>query len=59
MAEGIAREELDALLARAQEYFPDATEVIDAGSLSPALVVHTGPGLLGIVVQNLDEQPGL
>ena len=54
MAEGIAREELDA-----QEYFPDATEVIDAGSLSPALVVHTGPGLLGIVVQNLDEQPGL
>lgn len=59
MAEGIAREELDALLARAQEYFPDAAEVIDAGSLSPALVVHTGPGLLGIVVQNLDEQPGL
>ena len=52
MANGMAQEEMDALLADAPMDFALASEIIDGGNLSPALVVHTGPGLLGIVVQN-------
>ena len=52
MAQGDAEEELERIFSQLPENFPDATEYIDGKDISPALVVHTGPGLIGIVVQN-------
>lgn len=50
-ADGFAEADKEKLLSQAREKFPQASEIIDGGHLSPALVVHTGPGLLGCVVQ--------
>jgi DegV family protein with EDD domain len=47
-----AQEEADELLAALKAALPDFRYEID-GDLTPALVVHTGPGLLGIGVQVL------
>jgi len=49
---GAAQEEADALLAQMKEHLPDSRIVIE-GQITPALVVHTGPGLIGIGVQRL------
>ncbi len=49
---GAAQEEADALLAEMKERLPDARITIE-GQITPALVVHTGPGLIGIGVQRL------
>lgn len=50
---GDAEDEARAIYERASELFPAAKEVY-FGQISPALVVHTGPGLVGIGVQRLD-----
>jgi len=49
---GGAQDEADALLAEMKERLPDARFAIE-GQITPALVVHTGPGLIGIGVQRL------
>jgi len=49
---GAAKEEADALLATLKERLPDFRIAIE-GQITPALVVHTGPGLIGIGVQCL------
>jgi fatty acid-binding protein DegV len=49
---GAAQEEAEALLAAMKQRLPDFGYEID-GPLTPALVVHTGPGLIGIGVQVL------
>ncbi len=49
---GDAKEEADALLAALKERLPNPRYVIE-GQITPALVVHTGPGLIGIGVQSL------
>ncbi|MCH4184915.1 MAG: DegV family protein [Eggerthellaceae bacterium] len=52
---GDAEAEAEALIDRAKnEVFPNARSII-GGQISPALVVHTGPGLIGIGVQELDD----
>ncbi|MDO4443075.1 MAG: DegV family protein [Slackia sp.] len=51
---GGALEEAQGLLAAACEALPDAEEVL-FNQISPALVVHTGPGLIGIGVQVLER----
>ena len=38
---------------RLEQEFPQVKEIF-FGQISPALVVHTGPGLLGVGVQLLD-----
>ncbi|MBM7688066.1 fatty acid-binding protein DegV [Enterococcus ureilyticus] len=53
VAQGQAVEEAEAFYAKLKEQFPQA-EKIYFGTISPALVVHTGPGLLGIGIQLLD-----
>lgn len=53
VAHGQALEEAEAFFAKLKEHFPQA-EKIYFGTISPALVVHTGPGLLGIGIQLLD-----
>lgn len=45
--------EANEMKARLQEAFPQATEIL-FGEISPALVVHTGPGLLGVGVEIID-----
>ncbi|EAC5524859.1 DegV family protein, partial [Listeria monocytogenes] len=40
--------------ARLEAEFPKVKEIL-FGQISPALVVHTGPGLLGIGIQLLEE----
>lgn len=50
---GDAEKEARDIYDRAAELFPAAKEVY-FGQISPALVVHTGPGLVGIGVQRLD-----
>ncbi len=50
---GDAEEEARAIYNRADELFPHAKELYFE-QISPALVVHTGPGLLGIGVQRMD-----
>jgi DegV family protein with EDD domain len=55
VAQGMAEEEARKILADAPAYFPDAQQIVDAKELSPVLVVHTGPGLIGFVLQTLDE----
>lgn len=51
---GGAQSEARALLSSVCEALPHADEVLFE-QISPALVVHTGPGLIGIGVQILDE----
>jgi DegV family protein with EDD domain len=49
---GAAKAEADALLASLKAQLPNYRIVIE-GQITPALVVHTGPGLIGIGVQRL------
>lgn len=49
---GAAKEEADALLAEMKRRLPDFRHAIE-GQITPSLVVHTGPGLIGIGVQRL------
>jgi DegV family protein with EDD domain len=42
------------LFAHVKEVFADAESIRDYGDVSPALIVHTGPGLVGICCQVLD-----
>ncbi|MHC5227660.1 DegV family protein [Enterococcus sp. LJL99] len=53
VAQGKAEEEAKEFYDKLKEAFPQA-EKIYFGTISPALVVHTGPGLLGVGVQILD-----
>lgn len=50
---GDARAEADELLAELKTHLPGYGYAIE-GQITPALVVHTGPGLIGIGVQRLD-----
>lgn len=52
--QGRAEKEAEAL----KEKFKDLENVCELyiSSISPALVVHTGPGLLGLVVQPVEEE---
>lgn len=50
VAQGDAMEEGLQLKAKLEEKFPNAKEIL-FGTISPALVVHTGPGLLGMGIQ--------
>ena len=52
VAHGDAEAEARAIAAQLHEQFPQAGEVL-FGQISPALVVHTGPGLVGIGVSVL------
>jgi DegV family protein with EDD domain len=49
---GAAKEEADALLATLKARLPSYRIAIE-GQITPALVVHTGPGLIGVGVQCL------
>lgn len=53
VAHGRAAAEAAALLEEAKRVLPDAKEYFES-LVSAALVVHTGPGLLGIGIQRLD-----
>lgn len=53
VAHGALEEEAIEMKARFEREFPNAQEIY-FGQISPALVVHTGPGLLGIGVQILE-----
>ena len=50
---GNAKEEADALVKEIKETFPNVEKIFE-GQISPALVVHTGPGLIGIGIQGLE-----
>ncbi len=52
VVQGAAAEEGRALMAAMKERLPDFRYAIEE-QLTPALVVHTGPGLIGIGVQRL------
>lgn len=52
VVQGAARAEGAALMAAMKERLPDFRYAIEE-ALTPALVVHTGPGLIGIGVQRL------
>lgn len=54
VCDGAAPEDAEALLAVIRENFPRARNVYRT-HVSPALVVHTGPGLIGIGVQEICE----
>jgi fatty acid-binding protein DegV len=49
---GAAQQEADEVLARAKAQLPDYRLAVE-GQITPVLVVHTGPGLIGIGVQRL------
>jgi DegV family protein with EDD domain len=49
---GAAKDEADTLLAAMKARLPDFGYAVE-GQITPALVVHTGPGLIGIGVQCL------
>ena len=49
---GAAKDEADVLLAEMKAQLPDYGYAIE-GQITPALVVHTGPGLIGVGVQRL------
>jgi DegV family protein with EDD domain len=51
---GYAQEEADKIRERMQPYIDNAAIYME-GQISPALGVHTGPGLVGIGCFNLDE----
>jgi DegV family protein with EDD domain len=53
VAQGDALEEAKEMKTRLEREFPHIKEIL-FGQISPALVVHTGPGLLGIGIQLLD-----
>ncbi len=52
VCDGDAPEEAEALLKTIREHFPNAKNVYHT-HVSPALVVHTGPGLIGIGIQKI------
>ena len=54
VAKGDALAEAKEMKTRLEQEFPQVKEIF-FGQISPALVVHTGPGLLGVGVQLLDE----
>lgn len=54
VAQGDALAEAKEMKTRLEQEFPQVKEIF-FGQISPALVVHTGPGLLGVGVQLLDE----
>lgn len=54
VAQGDALTEAKEMKTRLEQEFPQVKEIF-FGQISPALVVHTGPGLLGVGVQLLDE----
>lgn len=54
IAHGGAEAEAQQLAGQAKKFFPGAQEVFQ-GQISPALVVHTGPGLLGIGIQRISR----
>lgn len=49
---GAAKDEADELLGDMKEQLPEYRIAIE-GQITPALVVHTGPGLIGIGIQRL------
>lgn len=49
---GAAKEEADALLAEFKRRLPNFRYAVE-GQITPVLVVHTGPGLIGIGIQRL------
>jgi DegV family protein with EDD domain len=49
---GAAQEEADALIADMKQRLPNYRLAIE-GQITPVLVVHTGPGLIGVGVQRL------
>lgn len=51
---GYAQEEADKIMERMQPYIDDAALFME-GQISPALGVHTGPGLIGIGFFDLDD----
>lgn len=54
ISHGYAQEEADKIKERMQPYIVNATLFIE-GQISPALGVHTGPGLIGIGYFDLDD----
>ncbi|WP_430611251.1 DegV family protein [Enterococcus sp. DIV0876] len=54
VAQGDALQEAKEMKTRLEAEFPKVKEIL-FGQISPALVVHTGPGLLGIGVQLLED----
>ena len=52
VCDGAAPEDAEKLLAVIQENFPNVQNIYHT-NVSPALVVHTGPGLIGIGVQKI------
>lgn len=52
VCDGDAPEEAEKMLATIRQEFPKAKEVYHT-HVSPALVVHTGPGLIGIGIQKI------
>ncbi|MGM9903776.1 DegV family EDD protein [Enterococcus sp. 10A9_DIV0425] len=53
VAHGAAEEEAIEMKARLEKEFPNVNQIY-FGQISPALVVHTGPGLLGVGVQIIE-----
>lgn len=53
VVQGAAEAEAKTLMAAMKERLPDYTHAVEE-QLTPVLVVHTGPGLIGIGVQRLD-----
>lgn len=54
ISHGYAQEEADKIKERMQAYIKNATIFVE-GQISPALGVHTGPGLIGIGYFDLDD----
>lgn len=52
VCDGDAPEEAESLLKTIREHFPRARQIFHT-HVSPALVVHTGPGLIGIGIQRV------
>lgn len=53
VAHGAAEEKAIEMKARLEKEFPNVNQIY-FGQISPALVVHTGPGLLGVGVQIIE-----
>jgi DegV family protein with EDD domain len=51
---GGAAEKAQEVIAQIAEYFPGANKVYQ-GQISPALVVHTGPGLVGVGIMGVTD----
>lgn len=54
LAHGGARDEFETMKTMAGELVDKATTIFE-GNVGPAIGVHSGPGLLGVAVQRLDE----